>query len=137
MSAIFKKGAKNMNIEMMNDSFDIWKKIIRSFVRPGDDFEIRCWEDENTDFAAKWSNLSTVEGLEKVFSGKVSNPMLKALCAEPKGEKGITDIFTISFTSGEFLLFSEHYGSELHLLNLDKADEARLKECGASDYFVY
>ena len=126
-----------MNISMHNHSFTVWCKLIRTFVHPGDAFEIRCWEDENVDFAQKWSHILAKEGLENVFRGSVTNAMLKTLCEKPRGKEEITDIFTLNFTCGDLLLYSEHYGTELHLLNVQEKDAAVLEELGVSDYTVY
>ena len=125
-----------MNITIKNTNKEMWQKIIRSFVRGGDTFEIRCWEGENEEFAKKWANEYQKEDIETVYSGNVTGAFLKAFFSEPS-DGGITSFFSVGFTMNGSLLYSEKYGEELHILNIDAKDEQLILDAGASEYEVY
>lgn len=125
-----------MNITIKNTTRDMWKKLIRSFVHGGDSFEIRCWEGENEEFAKKWSDSFEIEEPETSYHGKVTGAFLKAFCAE-NTSGGITDFFSVGFEMNGGLLYSEKYGEEVHVLNIDEKDEQLIIDAGASEYEVY
>lgn len=125
-----------MNITIKNTNREMWQKIIRSFVHGGDAFEIRCWEGENEEFAKKWAESFQKEDVETVYAGNVTGAFLKAFFNE-SAEEGVTPFFSVGFTMNGSLLYSEKYGEELHVLNIDAKDEQLIIDAGASGYEVY
>ncbi|MBQ7039320.1 MAG: hypothetical protein IJN39_02025 [Clostridia bacterium] len=125
-----------MNITVKTKDFSDWKKIVRTFVHGGDLFEIRCWQGENEEFAGKWGELSEKGDVETVYQGNVTNQMLKALCTMQGENEKITSIFTVSFTVNVMFLFSEKYGTEIHILNADEKDKEFFVQNGI-DITVY
>ena len=126
-----------MNITVKVKSFQEWTKIIRGFVHGGDLFEIRCWQGENEEFAKKWGELSEKDDVEMVYSGNVTNQFLKSLCAMKGEDDKISEIFTVNFTVETMFLFSEKYGTEIHILNADGKDKKFLVQNNITDISVY
>jgi len=126
-----------MNILVKVKSFSDWKKIVRAFVQGGDLFEIRCWQGENEEFAQKWGSLSEKTEVETVYEGNVTNQMLKALCMTEDENEKITSIFTVGFTIGTMFLFSEKYGTEIHILNADEKDKEFFVQNNITGVTVY
>lgn len=125
-----------MNITIKNTNKEMWQKIIRSFVHGGDSFEIRCWEGENEEFAKKWADEYQKEDIETVYFGKVTGAFLKAFFGA-SDENGITPFFSVGFEMNGSMIYSEKYGEELHILNIDAKDEQLILDAGASGYEVY
>jgi len=106
---------------------DWWKKIIQHFVKQGDEFEIRCWNEEHEAIkkALSYGRLSQDEShFEKSIKGVVSEQMLKELLAAPERtgqtiEHKMTEYFTIMIKDK---ISSEHDGTELYLFNLSDHD---------------
>lgn len=109
-----------------NISSNWWKEIIRYFVKPGDEFEIRCWNEENEEIkrALFYGDLFKRDKFETSIRGKVSQQMLKDLLSMPElKDKTIYNKMTIFFTIIiENKLCSEHYGTELYLYNVSNED---------------
>lgn len=126
-----------MNITVKIKEFSDWKRTVRNFVHGGDSFQIRCWQGENEEFAKKWGEFSEKDDIETVYEGKVTNHFLKALCETEGEQEKVTDIFTLSFTMEHMFLFSEKYGTEIHILNADEKDREFFKQNNLTDIMVY
>lgn len=126
-----------MNITVKVKSFQEWTKIIRGFVSGGDLFEIRCWQGENKELAEKWGEFSEKTDVETVYCGNVTNQFLKSICLMKGEDEKISEIFTISFTVGTMFVFSEKYGTEIHILNADENDKEFLIKNNITDISVY
>jgi len=120
---------KTIQIQMLdrNVSSDWWKKIIQHFVKQGDEFEIRCWNEEHEEIkkAQAYGRLfQDGSGTETSIKGVVSEHMIKELLTMPKPtDKTIynkmTDFFTFNI---ENKICSAHYGTEMYLFNVSEDD---------------
>lgn len=116
---------KTIQVQMLdrNVSSDWWKKIIQHFVKQGDEFEIRCWNEEYEEIkkALSYGHLSQDgSDTETSIKGIVSEDMIKELLTMPKPvDKTIynkmTDFFTFHI---ENKICSAHYGTEMYLFNM-------------------
>jgi len=97
-----------------------WKKLIVHFIRPGDDLEIRCWEDELEEIKQA-SSYGTVEkdGYEVSIRGVVKAELLTELLLDSSTDKSIynkmTKYFTINTQNDLYKFSSEHYGTEIYI----------------------
>ncbi len=116
---------KTIQVQMLdrNVNSDWWKKIIHHFVKQGDKFEIRCWNEEYKEIkkALTYGSLFQDESnYETVIKGVVSEQMIKEFLSMPEPmDKTIYNKMTIFFTINIGDNFcSTHYGTELYLYNV-------------------
>lgn len=123
---------KTIQVQMLdhNVGSDWWKKIIQHFVKQGDEFEIRCWNEEQDEIKkalAYGSHIQDESNYETSIKGIVTEQMIKEFLtlSEPTDKtiyNKMTEFFTFSVKNK---IFSEHYGTELYLFNVpDDAVEA-------------
>lgn len=106
-----------------NVNSDWWKKIIQHFVKQGEEFEIRCWNEEHEEIkkAMSYGRLTQIESnYETAIQGVVSEQMLKEFLSMPEPpDKTIYNKMTIFFSFNiKNKIYSEHYGTEIHLYNV-------------------
>lgn len=125
---------KTIQVQMLNNNISSywWKEIIRHFAKPGDEFEIRCWNEEKEEIkiALAYGYIFKRDKFETSIKGIVSQAMLKDLLSMPEpNDKTIYNKMTIFFTINiKYKLCSEHYGTELYLYNVSNNDlEAFIK----------
>lgn len=104
-----------------------WKKLIKHFIRIGDELEIRCWKEETVEI--QWASLygKLVEDVYEVsIRGTVTPELLAELLTEEPIDKNIynkmTKYFTIN-TKNELCNFSSfHYGTEIYINGVSSDD---------------
>ncbi len=126
---------KTIQVQMLdhNVSSDWWKEIIQHFVKQGDEFEIRCWNEEHDEIKKALTYGSLFQdgsNYETSIKGIVTEQMIKELFIMPEPtDKTIynkmTDFFTL-FVKNK--IFSEHYGTELYLFNVSTDDVKVFRE---------
>ena len=107
-----------------------WISLFSLFLKEGDVFEIRCWNEERDEIAMAMSlgnSASQREGFETSITGKISSDMIRKMTAlpEPKDKQNynkMTPFFTIDIAPH---FHSEHYGTEVFLSDLT-SDEVTL-----------
>jgi len=106
-----------------NPGKEFWNFLFSHFVKVGDEFEIRCWNDQDEEIrkALKYGKISEEDNsrLEISIKGIVSDEMLEELIAETKPEdQAIDRKFIPYFTVTAGKRFScSHYGTEIYLDN--------------------
>ena len=112
---------------------DWWRRCIQYFVKPGDEFEIRCWKEERDEIkkALSYGKLCPSENdTEASIQGTVSQVMKKELLSAPEPEdksvyNKMTDFFSICIDDK---LNSQHYGTQLYLFHVSDTEEAAFWE---------
>lgn len=80
---------KSIQVQMLdhNVSSDWWKKIIQLFVKQGDEFEIRCWNDEHEEIKKALTYgrfFQNKSNYETAIKGVVSEQMIKEFLSMPE-----------------------------------------------------
>ena len=110
-----------------------WKDMVRLCAVFGEDFEIHCWDDEQSTIreALRFGREvpSDWQGM-RVIRGNISLDLLEFLLRAPKPEQAtgyhmMTPFFTIHF--GDRLM-SDHYGAEMILCDPPKGTEASIRK---------
>ena len=108
-----------------------WKQIMSVFLKPGSDFEIRCWKDEKEEIekALRFGKLNEAEKSKNEISinGNLTEKMIQEILAEPKPndyDKWI-DFFTINIQDN---FCSAHYGTEIYIYDLTDRDVEIIKQ---------
>lgn len=130
---------KNIQVQMLdlNVNFGWWKKIIHYFVKQGDAFEIRCWNEEHNEIkkALTYGSIFQDESnYETAIKGVVSEQMIKEFLSmsEPL-DKTIYNKMTIFFTININDNFcSAHYGTEMYLFNVSDDEVEAFKKIMSS-----
>lgn len=119
---------KRIEIQMLDQTLDSkwWKQLIQLYVKEGEHFEIRCWNEEREQIikAEHYGIISHEAGTnyETPIKGSITKQLLKDLLLsdEPKDKSiynKMTEYFSIFV---ENKLSSEHYGTELYLFNVSE-----------------
>lgn len=117
---------KTIQVQMLdhNVKSDWWKKIIQHFVKPGDEIEIRCWNEENEEIKRAMSYGRPIQidsNFQTAIKCIVTKQIIKEILSLPEPmDKAVynkmTEFFTIIV---ENKIYSEHYGTELYLFNVN------------------
>lgn len=118
---------------VQNVNSDWWKKIMNHFVRHGDEIEIHCWNEEKAEIKKAISfsySIQTKNDFQTIIKGIVTSQMIEEFLtlSEPTDKtvyNKMTEFFTIIVGNK---LFSEHYGTEVYLLNMEEDDVKIFKE---------
>lgn len=109
-------------------SSDWWKKLMAHFVRIHDEFEIRCWKEEEAEIrqAASYGTLHE-EHNEVSIQGTVGCALLNELLYAPEpADKDLynkmTKYFTVNIHNDLCDLSSAHYGTELYISHVSSED---------------
>lgn len=120
---------KTIQVQMLdrNVGSDWWKKIIQHFVKQGDEFEVRCWNEEHEEIKKALSYgciFQSESDFETSIKGIVSEQMIKEFLAMPEPmDKAIYNKMTVFFTFYiENKICSAHYGTEIYLDNVSADD---------------
>jgi hypothetical protein len=119
------KKMKTIQVQILdhNVNSDWWKKIIQYFVKPGDEIEIRCWNEEKEEIKKAMSYGRPIQiesNFQTAIKGIVTEQMIKEFLTLPEPVDKVvynkmTEFFTILV---ENKISSEHYGTELYLFNV-------------------
>lgn len=114
-------------------SSEWWKKTIQHFVKQGDEFEIRCWNEEPEEIkkATSYGRLVQIDSnYETSIKGVVSEQMIEDFLSMPEPlDKEIYNKMTIFFTINiGNKISSAHYGTEMYLFNVSTDDIEYFKE---------
>lgn len=111
---------------------DWWKKITAKFLKPSEDFEIRCWKEETDtiEHALHYGTLNlenSNQEYETSIKGTLTKNMVHDILSAPKpqDDEMMTEFFTINV---EPRFCSAHNGMELHLFDLSEEELAEIKE---------
>ena len=120
---------KRVSIQMVDNtvSSEWWKTIIHHFLRVGDNFELRCWEEETQEILqAERYGVATTEGHEVSIQGVIVDELLLELMEETPTDKEIynkmTKYFTINVKNELCNICSEHYGTEMYIVIYSDVD---------------
>ena len=120
---------KRVSIQMVDNtvSSEWWKTIIHHFLRVGDNFELRCWEEETQEILqAERYGVATTEGYEVSIKGVIVDELLLELMEETPTDKEIynkmTKYFTINVKNELCNICSEHYGTEMYIVIYSDVD---------------
>ena len=120
---------KQFGVQMINYavSSQWWKQIMEHFVRVGQPFEIRCWNDEVAEIEqASLHGTAVGDQNEVSVKGVITNDLLKELLTEEPVDKSIynkmTKYFTIHVKNDLCDIWSEHYGTEMVIDIIADAD---------------
>ena len=120
---------KRVSIQMVDNtvSSEWWKTIIHHFLRVGDNFELRCWEEETQEILqAERYGVATTEGHEVSIKGVIVDELLLELMEETPTDKEIynkmTKYFTINVKNELCNICSEHYGTEMYIVIYSDVD---------------
>lgn len=109
-----------------------WNEFVDRFFIIGQDFEIRCWEEdiEGIEAANRFgTEVANPFTKEKVYQGKISEDMLQEIHTQYLSKTGNLKWFSlfIHCPTGE-KLSCEHYGEEMYLIDCEKktAEDVRL-----------
>lgn len=114
-----------------NINVNWWKQIMSVFLKPGHNFEIRCWKNEKEviEKALKYGKLNEAEKSKNEISinGILSEKMIQDILAEPKPDNydKWTDFFTINIKDN---FCSAHYGAEIYIYDLTDHDVEIIKQ---------
>ncbi|WP_370782014.1 hypothetical protein [Eubacterium ventriosum] len=123
---------KNIQVQMI-DSFissNWWKKIMRHFISINNNFEIRCWNEEEEEikqalmYGSIFQDCSTTE---TSIRGNINEDMLNELINAPEPTdkciyNKMTKYFTINIQNDMCNICSGHYGTELYIYNVSDDD---------------
>lgn len=111
---------------------DWWKKITSKFLQSGEDFEIRCWKEEEDVIEQALcygspNHADSNQEYETSIKGTLTKNMIHNILAAPRpqDDEMMTAFFTINV---EPRFCSAHYGTELHLFHLSVQELADIKE---------
>ena len=99
------------------EEYDWWKELTLKAAENADHFELRCWEDEaeGIAFGKKYGQAQESTTKEKVFSGELSEAVLKELTENHIAQEGCLKYFTLNLLKGNQMVFSSsHYGYEIY-----------------------
>ena len=100
-----------------------WKKLVRHFVKAGDELEIRCWKEEADEIrAASRYGKPTEDKNEVSVRGIVTEEFLLELSDDEPTDKSIYNKMTKYFTINVKNFCSAHYGTEIYIENLPEED---------------
>lgn len=113
---------KELCIQMIDNNVtkDWWIRLVARFVKVGDEFEILCWNDENTEIsqASLYGNAINKEN-EISIKGTMTGELFEILLEEEPKDKSIynkmTQFFTINVRGDNYNLCSAHYGTEMYV----------------------
>jgi hypothetical protein len=113
------------------DDYSWWISIVRRFCKIADYFEIRCWagETEAIETGIRYGNpVKNSSTDELVFKGSITDEFEKEITSLYFNKDNCLKWFTLIIYKDETILFlSEHYGSEIHLLNITEDDIKSVK----------
>lgn len=125
----------NIEIQVLDDtlSSEWWNYMIRYFIRIGDSMEIHCWNEESDEIESAMSYLSSERissGFETIIRGVVTEKIIQDLdvffsATDKVNYNKMTRFFAILI---ENKLFSEHYGTEMYLFDIQDKDMVIIQE---------
>jgi len=99
------KKMKTIQVQILdhNVNSDWWKKIIQYFVKPGDEIEIRCWNEEKEEIKKAMSYGRPIQiesNFQTAIKGIVTEQMIKEFLTLPEPVDKVvynkmTEFFTI------------------------------------------
>ena len=89
---------KRVSIQMVDNtvSSEWWKTIIHHFLRVGDNFELRCWEEETP------TDKEIYNKMTKYFTINVKNELCN-ICSEHYG----TEMYIVIYSDVDVLFFEQ------------------------------
>lgn len=126
---------KKMWVQMIDDSISTewWNQIISHFIKVGDNFEIRCWQEERAEIMqASLYGIAVDDGYEVSVKGVITKKLFEELLTEEPTDKSIynkmTKYFTINVKNDLCDISSAHYGTELYIDLVSEKDVEFLEQ---------
>ena len=123
-----------------NSSPSWWQRLLVLFLKPGMDFEVRCWREETAaiEAASQYGTILPEDSTEYEVSikGTVTESMIEMLLKQP--DSSDPDILSPFFTINLVKVFSSsHYGKENYFEKPDQKIVLQLHEIfdPLKDYF--
>ena len=123
-----------------NSSPSWWHRLLVLFLKPGMDFEVRCWREETAaiEAASRYGTISPKDSTEYEVSikGTATESMIEMLLKQPdsRDPEILTPFFTINLGQ---VFSSSHYGKQNYFAKPDQRIVLQLHEIfdPLKDYF--